>query len=590
MKLQRLGINEESYDGDLTPEFFRLSQPSEITFLPTRLIDVDPFGLNKRLRLCHSKDIIDTNPRYMTLSHCWGLNTGSIFKTTKATLHDRIEGFDLCLLPPTFNDAVVVIQKLGLRYLWIDSICIIQDSEEDWNQEASMMGEIYSRSYCTLAASSSKDSSGGLLRPRNSHQSSPCILSFPSQSGVSDGIIIHPAVPLLTREESALQEEPLLKRAWTLQERDLSPRTIHFTDSQLMWECRSQRAMEAEPQRAFSKSLEGPLNGASHFFDTLSEGPSNYMVHWCGIVKDYSARDITFVKDRLPALSGLAKKMQQLTGDTYLAGLWKSDLIRGLCWQTSSKVNYSSRATSAYLAPSWSWASVDASVYWPYETLKPKILPKEQEPLLLHADIHLSGPDPLGRVSAGRLRVAGCAQLANSLLVDQGGWIGDPVYHRESARTYSIFEDPEFLWRKMGSMITDDDIRLKPDESVMLLKILEEQPRDGQEEGDIIALVLAIGDDDDDQVEEGDGGGDDADSSVEDGDGDSATTLAAGVRTRRLMGFMRQAFLGLEAQATEIKAEGAKEADFPLRRVGIARIYGQKRNWFFVPPVVVTIV
>ncbi|KAL9610423.1 MAG: hypothetical protein Q9167_004878 [Letrouitia subvulpina] len=491
-KLERIGMGKESYDTLLTSDFFRLSSSNEHLFIPSRLIDVGPSDGAQCPKLCESRDIARSSARYITLSHCWDSQTEAILKTTTATLQERFEGIEMSQLPSNFKDPVVLTKKPGVHYLWIGSLCIIQDSAEDWNHEASMMGEIYSNSYCTLAASSSTSSNDGFLCRRNPKCSYPCVLTYPSSTGISEGIVVHPAFPLPTFEEIALKKVPLLKRAWTLQERDLSPRTLHFIDNQLMWECRSQKAMESDPQKALTKSLWAPMNGASHFFDAVNSGPSNHLIHWYAMVKDYPDRGLTFAIDKLSAISGMAKKMQELTRDVYVAGLWEGDLLRGLCWESQSKTVYDfSQMDRPYIAPSWSWAAVSCAVHWPYETLEYEPLKEEERTLILNVKVELAGSDSTGRISYGHLRIAGLARVLRKH-DDPDGLMFEPAYYRESVRTYTIIEDPDFSFREIGTMLMDREFEIEDKEPVILLPVLQERARGSEERGNILALVLAV--------------------------------------------------------------------------------------------------
>ncbi|KAG8530523.1 uncharacterized protein KY384_005026 [Bacidia gigantensis] len=512
--------------------------------------------------------IRDSDTRYMTLSHCCGQSPETVFKTTSHNIQERLREFEFTQLPPTFRDAIVLTTKLGVRYLWIDSLCIIQDSKEDWNHEASMMGEIYSNSYCTLAATSSVDSNGGLLCSRDPKTSSSCILVYPSETGTSEGIIIHPALPISTFEESALKQEPLLKRAWTLQERDLSPRTLHFLSNQILWECRNQKAMESDPQKAFSKSLLAPLNGASHFVDAVNGGASNHMIHWYAMVKDYSDRRLTFKEDKLPAIAGMAKKMQELTGDGYVAGLWKRDILRGLCWQTQSKTYYNSREDGHYIAPSWSWASVDCGIQWPYEVLEYQQVSEQEKTMVLDVEVETATPDPTGRISSGRIQLGGSARVVQKH-DDPNGYIGHPAYYRESMRTYSIIEDPEFMWKPIGTMLMDHNSAIEDYEPVILLKILQEKARGNQQQGDIIALVLIINRKPEKKNE-----------------GQHGQSPTAKAEAKESHGFRKHVTNSLKTFASTVtkrKPPTNKTEDLMVKRVGIARVTGESGKWLSGP-------
>lgn len=118
-------------------------------YYPTRLVEILVPGKGEDLRLCLTREEVPTGP-YMTLSHRWG--AASFLKLTLSKLPDLVKGFSIAELPQTFQDAIVVAQRLGCQYLWIDSLCIIQDSTEDWLHEAGLMGEVYANSHCNIAA------------------------------------------------------------------------------------------------------------------------------------------------------------------------------------------------------------------------------------------------------------------------------------------------------------------------------------------------------------------------------------------------------------------------------------------------------
>ena len=213
-QLQRLGMTEESYKSQLTADFFRLASPDRPLFLPTRLIDVGPPDGDQRPRLCHSKDVVISDPRYLALSHCWGRNIELILKTTKATLHERLEGFNMSQLPPTFRDAVTDYEETWCT-LSLDRFFVYRSRFRRRLEPGSIHdgGGVQLLILYFSRFFSSEDSGGGLLQPRNPLYSSPCVLTYPSESGISEGYVVHPATPLETMEEEMLKNEPLLKRA-----------------------------------------------------------------------------------------------------------------------------------------------------------------------------------------------------------------------------------------------------------------------------------------------------------------------------------------------------------------------------------------
>ena len=191
--------------------------------LPTRLVDVGQTPYETSIRLCDGKSLrVETE--YVTLSHCWGKKVSPKLLTTNCSRFYNSIPQDQ--LSRTFADAVEMTRRLGRRYLWIDALCIIQDSVEDWNIEASTMGEVYSRSYLNIAATASTDGQGGLFRTRDPLSITPCRI-VPTWEDFSR----EPLVYFDTSQyRTDIEEAPMNQRAWVVQERLLAPRVVHFSD------------------------------------------------------------------------------------------------------------------------------------------------------------------------------------------------------------------------------------------------------------------------------------------------------------------------------------------------------------------------
>lgn len=233
-------------------------------------------------------------------------------------------------------------------------MCIIQDNIDDKNRELQLMGEIYKNSKVTIVAGSSWTANEGFLQPRKSPESQ---LRLPAigADGVSGVVTLTPRHPY--PQNSYLRENPIEHRAWTFQERMLSPRLLIFSNTNMRWLCKC--------WSAYDGGSEDMLGTHDAGMGTLT-AVGNWDQKWRSIVYEYSRRKISFSDDKFPAISAIAQERGKETNDEYLAGLWKSTLPKDLLWIIHSWSNRANRPKS-YRAPSWSWASVDEPVGWVYD-------------------------------------------------------------------------------------------------------------------------------------------------------------------------------------------------------------------------------
>ncbi|KAK0743859.1 heterokaryon incompatibility protein-domain-containing protein, partial [Schizothecium vesticola] len=266
--------------------FEGLSQPEidATPVLPTRVIAV-PAGESPRLVITNG-----LRGRYAALSHCWGGH--SHIMCTKDTVGQFQGGIPLNELSKTVRDAIYLAQKLGIPYLWVDSLCIVQDDKQDWLEEAPRMGSVYEHAYLTFAATAAVNGDVGLFAPLQSEDivRVPCDPERPLLGSM------YLAPSTITFEE--VNTSPLSRRGWVLQERLLSRRTLHFAATQVYWECQ-----ETGTNRSYGRDY-------------------NLQETWRAIVTFYSTCSLTYLSDKLPALEGVVTKLKARTSLEYHLGHW----------------------------------------------------------------------------------------------------------------------------------------------------------------------------------------------------------------------------------------------------------------------------
>jgi hypothetical protein len=335
------------------------------TFLPTRVIKIN--GHHRPRTYCLvSRDECPPNSRYVTLSYMWGTRPlESRTRLLVPTFEGLRQNNPVQQLSKTFRDAMEVALRFSVHYIWIDSLCIIQDSSEDWQKEANTMQDVYRNSYLNVSAVSSSDDTIGLYFARDPSEIVPTVVHLDISGDGKTRPFRHDAEKGWAWSTRWHKDGKTLDRGWCVQERLLAPRTVHFGASQIFWECRQQAACEVNPQNALNsladrRYLWKPLLGSPKPPAPTSPYRQIFL-DWYVALSLYAKCSVTVPTDRLIALSGLANDLKRTLRELYpnqphhyLAGLWEEDLRVGLCWFTS---DYGQRS-SQYLAPSWSWASL----------------------------------------------------------------------------------------------------------------------------------------------------------------------------------------------------------------------------------------
>lgn len=345
-------------------------------YIPSRLVELNNTGAEPMFRVVE-KHQVDSQSQYLTLSHCWGVASAKErLKLTRSTVELLSKEQQRSTLPKTFQDALEVAGRLGIRYIWIDSLCIFQDSVEDWRAESSSMQEVYGNAFMSIAALGAEKDDGGLFFSRDPDEVKPTVFNF----GV-DG----PENPQPYRFELekgwawrlSFEDEPLTKRGWVVQERLLPRRVLHFGSKQVFWECHEGARCETHPKTVDCSTVpendEDEVSEPDHAWKDLIGAPyrprckddiSQLFSDWYSLQQLYSNCNLTVPSDKLVALSGIAKDMKRRLAalgcqDTkYLAGVWSQRLPQALVWN----VRTAGRRPDGYRAPSWSWAAIDGNL------------------------------------------------------------------------------------------------------------------------------------------------------------------------------------------------------------------------------------
>lgn len=384
----------------------------EEPYLPTRVLAIgrkesDPISL---------LETRGARGRYVCLSWCWG--KALPLTTTRDNIAALKANVPWSQLPPAFQDAIEISRHLGINYLWIDALCIVQGDKLDWEKESANMAEVYGNAFLTICAAATIDSQQHIFQDLPE--------DFTQHPLGETGVflrtqIVHDSLFELSASNLNFTMErevaPLFWRAWTFQEMLLSQRVLFYGSYEVAWRCRSEilcccssspvvarQSSIHQSNRLFPFRLERAEENLGSFFER------NIQILWEHLITCYTTKELTKIEDTLPALSGVCKKFQTVRKCRYFAGIWEDNLIEGLCWESRGMFGggdasefVEKRTSSSYVAPSWSWAC----------HLHPVLFRTQIERLdkqwvdILEVSCTSASLDPTGSVSSAFIRMTG---------------------------------------------------------------------------------------------------------------------------------------------------------------------------------------
>jgi hypothetical protein len=382
------------------------------------VLDVGFLNGSQHIRLLETSGQVG---KWVALTYCWG--NVPFLQTTSQNIESLKREIVFSSLPQTFKDAVIITRQLGIRYLWIDALCIQQDSDLDWQAESANMPAIYTNAYLTIAAVGAQNSHQGMLNPRGwvSDKPDSCSVRLSRKSVVDFRMPINHLTHI----------DHLSRRAWCLQEKVLSPRVLSFGSSQMTFTCSSTHLTEGNYVRDAQAKRDLSLTAKNELYLRVSRVSrsfgQNIFYHvalrklhrcWYGILTDYTQRTLTFPRDKLIAISGVADYIRRETSYEYLAGIWKESLPQALLWQNPPSMKPQLQDSGcllfrekvrSYRAPSWSWAAVDGPVHFGdcvKDLEQPEIHRLSSKCQVLECEVQSEGVD-CGQVLGGYITIHG---------------------------------------------------------------------------------------------------------------------------------------------------------------------------------------
>ncbi|OLN81982.1 Interleukin-1 receptor-associated kinase 4 [Colletotrichum chlorophyti] len=314
--------------------------------MPTRLVKVtEPMQLldSSRIEPC----------QYIALSHCWGqLQKHERFCLSRSNYSQLRERIDFDRLPKTFKDAIVVTRGLGIDYIWIDTLCIIQDDKKDWENESTKMEEVFSAAYCTISAASAKSSLDGFLSDR---QPRPCV-----QLRMKNSRDLY-VCSYIDDFHQDVELAEINRRGWVLQERALSRRSIYYTPNQVYWECGEGIRCETLGRLYNSKAtFLGDANFPQSALEYYRDGRQLLIQD---LYERYSALAFTMASDRAVAILGLQKRLARAFKTQAAHGSFATYFARSILWSRNQPTEMTTitQPTGRHV-PSWSWFSKEGKI------------------------------------------------------------------------------------------------------------------------------------------------------------------------------------------------------------------------------------
>ncbi len=388
--------------------------PAKTSFIPTRLLDIGTDSA-AHPRLIITADSINSHEpiQYTAVSYCWGskADASAQTKTEPSNLYERLRAIPIYDMPALLQDCITVCRTLSVRYLWVDALCTIQDPTDSsgWERESERVGQVYQHAYFTIC----------VLGAHNCHQNflarSQHTFNFKFQSSLYPAVRGSYILKYTGEPDWDPFQDPITidcrisrwnDRGWVYQEQELSARKLLFGRHMVHFECgRIEMSENGETCMHLPQNADWAAMNLEQVYGWFREG-----------VQMYSARNLTFESDRLPALAGLARHVSEFTGSKYLAGLWMENLPFGLLWQgEKSKQSLSEhlasfQASSGPTAPSWSWASrpgyIEYIVGLETRYFRPEYTEIDAWTVLKGARLN-----QFGEVESGTIHIRGCKLL-----------------------------------------------------------------------------------------------------------------------------------------------------------------------------------